>query len=70
MSYVVKWKLRGKEQTFQSRVAYAVPSDAIDFARTIFSQHPVKIWIEGPEGVRIERDAISRASRDRGSPQS
>ena len=62
MSYRVKWQLSGKRETRESRETYAVPADAVDFACTILAQHPVEIWIEGPEGLRIERDAISRAS--------
>lgn len=69
MSYVVKWKLSGDKETLQSRKTYAVPSDAIDFACTIFKQHPVEIWIEGPEGIRIERDVIFQECRGRGSPR-
>ena len=61
MSYQVKWKLGYKRETFQSRETYAVPGDAIDFACTVLAQHPIEIWIEGPEGLRIEREAISRA---------
>jgi hypothetical protein len=66
MAYVIRWRLRGR--TYHSRETYAVPADAIDFASAILPQNPLEIWIEGPEGVRIERDAISRASRDRASP--
>ena len=69
MAYLVKWRLRGERRTFQSPETYPVPSDAIDFASTIFVHGPIEIWIEGPDGVRIERDAISRASRDRRSPR-
>ena len=36
MSYVVKWKLSASGQTFKSRAIYAVPSNAIDFACTVF----------------------------------
>ena len=67
MSYVVKWKLSGGKQTLRSAEAYAVPADAISFACAIFKQHPIEIWIEGPEGLRIERDAIFRACQDRGA---
>jgi len=67
MPWVVKWKLSNGRETLQSRQAYAVPSDAIDFAGTIFKQHPVEIWIEGPGGSRIERDAIFRQCQDRGA---
>lgn len=66
MSYMVKWKLIGETQTRQSPQTYAGPSQAIDFACTIFKQLPVEIWIEGPGGVRIERDAIFRECRSRG----
>ena len=69
MSYRVKWKLNGKGRTLESRETYAVPADAIDFASTILAQHPLEIWIEGPEGLRIEREAISRASQNRGPPR-
>jgi hypothetical protein len=41
---------------------YALPAEVVDFASTILAQDPFEIWIEGPEGLRIERDAISRAS--------
>jgi len=58
-----------ERQTLESRETYAVPSETIDFACTIFKQHPVEIWIEGPEEIRIERDVIFRACRDRGSPR-
>jgi hypothetical protein len=68
MSYRVRWKLNGRE-TLQSRQTYAVPADAVDFASTILAQHPLEIWIEGPEGLRIEREAISRASQNRGPPR-
>jgi len=61
MAYRVKWRLNGRRETLESRESYAVPADAIDFASTILAQHPLEIWIEGPEGLRIERDAISRA---------
>ena len=67
MSWVVKWKLRRGKEALQSREAYAVPSEAIDFVGTIFKQHPAEIWIEGPGRVRIERDAIFRQCQDRGS---
>ena len=69
MSYVVKWKLIGESQTRQSPQTYAGPSHAIDFACTIFKQLPVEIWIEGPDGLRIERDVIFRECRSRGPPR-
>ena len=69
MAYVVKWKLTGEEEAHASPETYATPSDAMDFACTIFKQLPIEIWIEGPEGT-IERDAIFRECRDRGSPRS
>lgn len=65
MSYVVKWRLSGKSQTFESPATYAVPSNAIDFACTVFKQHPVDIWVEGPGGIRIERKVIFRQCQDR-----
>lgn len=65
MSYVVKWRLSGKSQTFESSATYAVPSNAIDFACTVFKQHPVDIWVEGPGGIRIERSVIFRQCQDR-----
>ena len=67
MPYVVKWVSAGQRNPREWPTTFPTPSEAIDFARTIFTQHPREIWIEGPEGLRIERDAISRASRDRGS---
>jgi hypothetical protein len=67
MAYRVKWKLNDKRETLQSRETYAVPADAVNFASTILPQQPVEIWIEGPDGLRIEREAISRASGDRRS---
>ena len=69
MPYRVKWKLNGKRETLQSLETYAVPADAVDFASTILAQHPLEIWIEGPAGLRIEREAISRACSDRRSPE-
>jgi hypothetical protein len=65
MAYRVKWKLNGKRETLQSRETYALPAGAVDFASTILPQQPVEIWIEGPEGLRIEREALSRACGDR-----
>jgi hypothetical protein len=65
MSYVVKWRLSGKSQTFESPASYPVPSNAIDYACTIFKQHPVDIWVEGPGGIRIERKVIFRQCQDR-----
>jgi hypothetical protein len=69
MSYLVKWRLHGERGTLESPETYAVPADAIDFASAIFAQHPIDIWIEGPDGLRIEQDAISRASSPRRSPR-
>jgi hypothetical protein len=69
MSYLVKWRLNGERRTLQSPDTYAVPADAIGFASTIFAQHPIDIWIEGPDGLRIERDVILRASENRGPPR-
>ena len=43
MPYVVKWRLSGKKKTLQSRATYANPSAAIDFACTVFKEHPVEI---------------------------
>jgi hypothetical protein len=65
MSYVVKWRLSGKSQTFESPASYPVPSNAIDFACTVFKQHPLDIWVEGPGGIRIERKVIFRQCQDR-----
>jgi hypothetical protein len=61
MAYRVKWILNGKRGTLQSRETYALPAEAVDFASTILAQNPADIWIEGPEELRIEREAISRA---------
>lgn len=68
MPYLVKWKLNGSSQIFQSPVAYAVPSAAIDFACTQLKHYPADIWIEGPAGVRIERAVIFRGCQDRRPP--
>jgi hypothetical protein len=65
--YVVKWVSAGQKNLREWPTTFPTPSEAIDFARAIFSRKPREIWIEGPEGLRIERDAIVRASRDRGS---
>ena len=69
MAYRVRWKLNGKRETLQSAETYAVPGDAIDFASTVLAQHPIEIWIEGPDGLRIEQSVISRASQNRAPPR-
>jgi hypothetical protein len=66
MSYVVMWRMSGKSKTHESTVAYHTPSAAIDFACTLFKLHPAEIWIEGPGGIRIERNAIFRQCQERG----
>jgi hypothetical protein len=65
MPYLVKWKLTGSSRTYESPVAYPVPSAAIDFACTQLKHSPSDIWIEGPGGVRIERAVIFRGCQDR-----
>jgi hypothetical protein len=47
MRYVVKWRLTGESRTLQSPAAFALPGAAIDFACTVFKQHPVEIWSKG-----------------------
>lgn len=69
MPYVVKWRLSGERRILQSPAAFAVPAAAIDFACTVFKQHPAEIWIEGPGGIRIERDVIFRQCQERGPLQ-
>ena len=66
MPYVVKWLLSAGGKTLQSPAMYALPSAAIDFACTVFKQNPVEIWVEGPGGIRIERDVILRECQGRG----
>jgi len=68
MSYLVKWRLLGSKKILQSNDIYAVPADAIEFASAILAQDPLEIWIEGPDGLRIERQTISRACVSRRSP--
>ena len=62
MSYMVKWKLIGETQTRQSPQTYAGPSQAIDFACTIFKQLPVEIWIEGPGGYASKGTQFSESA--------
>jgi hypothetical protein len=58
MAYVVKWVVAGQRKIHESPAGYAIPSTAIDFACTVLKQRPERIWIEGPNGIRIEQDAI------------
>ena len=69
MPYAVKWKLNVGSEVLQSSGFYALPSGAVDFACTVFSQHPFEIGIEGPSGMRIERDTIFRLCQERGPPR-
>jgi hypothetical protein len=70
MPYVVKWRLAGERRTLQSPAAFTTPAAAIDFACPVFKQHPAEIWIEGPGGIRIERDIIFRQCQERGPAHS
>jgi hypothetical protein len=62
----VKWKLTRGGSVLESPTAYLVPATAIDFACGQFARGAHDIWIEGPNGIRIERDAIARSCRDQG----
>jgi len=68
LPYVVKWKLTEGGDTFQSPDAFAVPSAAIDFACAELRPLPEIVWIEGPNGVQIERSVIWRGCQDRRPP--
>jgi hypothetical protein len=69
MPYSVKWKLTRGGQVLESPTVFLVPAAAIDFACAQFDRALYDIWIEGPNGIRIERDAISRSCRDQGPPR-
>ena len=66
MSYIVKWVAAGQHKLHEGPTSYATPSDAINFACTILRQRPERIWIEGPNAVRIEEDIIARNCKARG----
>jgi hypothetical protein len=66
MPYVVRWVAAGQVMIRQNPKAYATPGAAVDFACTILKQRPEKIWIEGPNGHRIEREAIELNCEARG----
>jgi hypothetical protein len=66
MPYIVKWIVMGQQKLNETPTAYPTPSDAIEFACTILKQRPQEIWIEGPSGIRIEREAIERNCEARG----
>ena len=66
MAYIVKWVAGGQTKVYVATTAYSTPSKAIDFACTILKQRPENIWIEGPNGLRIERDKIKANCEVRG----
>jgi hypothetical protein len=66
MPYVVKWVPTGQENPREWPTTFPTPSEAIDFACNVLRREPVKIWIEGPSGIRIEQDVIMRNCDARG----
>ena len=66
MAYVVRWILAGQTKIRQAQRAYGTPSEAIDFACVILRERPEKIWIEGPNGIRIEHPTIKANCEARG----
>lgn len=58
MPYVVKWTELGQTETRESPSAYRDAPQAMEFACGVLKQKPDSIWIEGPNGVRIERMVI------------
>jgi len=68
LPYVVKWRETLTGPILQSPDAYAVPSAAIDYVCANLRQLPNDIWIEGPNGLRIERAVILRGCEDRLPP--
>ena len=60
MAYVVIWVPAGGRNPRKSPTAFPTPSEAVDFACTVLRQRPENIWIEGPSGLRMDRDVIVR----------
>ena len=66
MSYVVKWVAIGESNSREWPTTFRTPSEAIDLACSVLRQKPEDIWIEGPRGVRMDRDVIIRNCSARG----
>jgi hypothetical protein len=67
MPYVVKWVPAGERNLREWPTTFSTPSQAVDFACTVLREKPNDIWIEGPSGIRIDRDVIERNCRSHGS---
>jgi hypothetical protein len=66
MPYIVKWRATLRGHVVESPTAYPGPAAAVDFACAQFGAPVYDIWIEGPNGVRIERNAILKSRQDQG----
>jgi hypothetical protein len=65
MPYVVKWVPAGAGNPREWPTTFPTPLEAVDFACTILRQRPENIWIEGPSGLRMDRDVIMRNCKAR-----
>jgi hypothetical protein len=58
MPYVVRWIVSGQRRINETPFPYSNAGEAIGFACIVLRHQPTEIWIEGPRGIRIEKETI------------